>query len=186
VYAILLLFGLIKGSVMSKQIIFLDIDGVLYDFLLAFWDELVWFHGYSESQYNDFMNDPNKYIFTNIGRQLLETPIIYERIKANPGDVKAVDVLSKQFEIKYVTSRPENCFLATKHWLKRERFPEAEIIIAKDKGKLAEELKPAFAVEDTIHHIEAMSPFTTVFVIDHNYNQSYQTKTRIRSVQELI
>jgi 5'(3')-deoxyribonucleotidase len=166
--------------------IFVDLDGCVYNFLNAFWDELIWYHGYSEDQYCDYMNYPNKYILTPLGRQLLQVPIIYERIKALPEDIETLNQLSKLYEIWYVTSRPESCFLATKHWLTREHFPKGNIVFTQDKGKLAEQEKPVFAVEDQIHHIEAMSPHTTVFVVHHNYNENYKTNFRIKKLSQLL
>lgn len=165
--------------------IFIDLDGVLYSFINAFWDELVWYHNMPESLYSEYMDNPDKYINTHLGKQLVHTPIIYERYKSVPKEKVALDKLAEIYEICYVTSRPTDVYLATKHWLTREHFPEGTIYFTSEKGKLAEELQPIFAVEDQEHHIESMRNFTNVFIMDHYYNKHVKGN-RISSLEELL
>lgn len=171
---------------MSKPIIFMDLDGCIYSFLDAFWDELVWHHNYPADQYNDYMNNPDKYIDTPLGRQLLKVPVIFERIKAKPRDIQTLNKLSEIYDVWYVTGRHDCVHLATKHWLTREKFPEGKIVHTNEKGELAKEVKPLFAVEDQEKHILSMQPYTTVFIVNHNYNEHIETKTRINHVSELV
>lgn len=171
---------------MNKPAVIIDLDGVIYDFLNSFWDELVWYHGYSNENYFDFLGDPNKYICTTLGEQLLQVPIIYERIKCDFRVKEALEKLNEIYTIYYVTSRPECVFLATKHWLTREHVYFGNLIFTHDKGKVAEELKPVFAVDDQWKYVEQMKDHTRVFLLNQSYNKSYDWKFRINSLMELV
>lgn len=166
--------------------IFVDLDGCLFPFLNAFWDELVWYHNIPESLYSDYMDNPNKYIDTALGKQLLQVPIIYERYKFPKKELEALTKLSKDFEIWYVTSRPKSVELATSHWIKREHLPEGTLVLTNEKGKLAEQEKPVFVIEDQIHHIQDyLDRGVNVIIWDHNYNQGIQGY-RITSLSQLV
>jgi uncharacterized HAD superfamily protein len=112
--------------------------------------------------------------------------ILYSKSKSIKSDVDTINKLAEIYNIYYITNRPKNCYLVTKNWLKREKFPTPEnVILTDDKVKVLQELKPIFFVEDRPQ--EDYSKYTQVILRRTPYNRTLWDKyPTINSISELI
>lgn len=82
---------------------------------------------------------------------------VFAEAKPLPGAVEALDILvSGGVEIYYVTARPEKARGITVEWLKRWGFPEARLIMTREKDKAARGLSLDLVVEDAPPEIEKL------------------------------
>lgn len=165
--------------------IFLDLDGVIYRFQEALYDEYVWYKEYGGT-FSEFWENPP--LNEAQWKYFLNTPIIYERYKCDAEIRQALLNLAEMYEIIYVTSRPLTVERATKNWLRREALPECEIFFVKDKGELAVELQPAFAVDDLPKIVDQYKRVgLPCFIVNQLWNKDYTGYgTRINSIKDLL
>ena len=134
------------------QTIGFDLDGVLYNWRRAVWDTLLLeFH--EKRTFFDFWNEEehgvshyNKMFWYN----LIRREDLYENMLPAKNVVRTLKILSKRFEIKYITHRSEWVRYVTEKWLKNYSFPSIENLIMSEKPKhiLVRQHDCAYYVED--------------------------------------
>jgi uncharacterized HAD superfamily protein len=168
-----------------KSNIAFDIDGVLYNFVDPAYEELVMYHGVTIAQ-EDFWMKADELFSKRFWDSFYSIEILYSKSKSIKSDVDTINKLSEIYNILYITNRPENCYLVTKNWLKREGFPTPEnLFLTDNKVKILKDFKPKFFVEDRPQ--EDYSKYTQVILRRTPYNLSLWNKYKsINSISELI
>ena len=122
-----------KKKKVAKRIGF-DIDGVLYP-----WHELIheyfrYFHNTKQS-YDDFWieaeqsTDPDTETIMKSMALMLD---VYEKRVVDGDIVKTLDKLDKEYDIFYITNRPDDAKFVTRQWFSRSKLPAQDNIIFVD------------------------------------------------------
>jgi len=175
----------------NKNLIFIDLDGVVVDFLYPIikkgfpYPKDYWFSNYSEEQ--------KRYV-----KSLFEDEDFIFSLPPIEGAIESVYKLSEMGVFAgFLTSRTEKVKLATLAWLDKY-FSNLifEVFFAENKAQKIEELKrllnkdSLILVEDAPHFAEEVAQNKNlVFIVDYLYNRNISnTKNivRVSSLKEVI
>lgn len=93
------------------------------------------------------------------------------------GSVEYIHRIAVQYDVLYVTARPQESESVTREWLRRNGFPDAPIIFTNNKVASTRGLDIAFAIDDAPEEIEAYTRagiFTLIPAWD--YNEGYMSR----------
>lgn len=72
----------------------------------------------------------------------------FESLRPMPGAVEALNAISQHDTVWYVSARPEAARVVTARWLEKYAFPRGELILTRDKSRLASVYRPRLIVDD--------------------------------------
>jgi len=101
-----------------------------------------------------------------------ENPWIFDCCPTVKGSVKAVNYLSRFWEIVYVTARPKWAEEISWQWLLRHGFPEGEIYCTINKSRVVKHLGISLAVDDSPEEIISLSRIVPVSIYRQPYNKN--------------
>lgn len=149
----------------------LDMDGVLYDWQRAVYDDFTRRDKFSGS-FRDFWLKFFPSLTKEFQKYILDIPLYYTAISPSKDVLAFLNRVKNEYEIYYVTSRPESVRLTTEQYLRRYNFPFREnLIFSNDKESTARLLKADYAVDDFVSHIEKLSRVTTAILFARPWNE---------------
>ena len=165
-----------------------DLDGVLYP-----WQEVVYnyqcYHDKETRNFYDFWKDATEHVFsTHLGNFWLTNNLFYTQRDIRPDFLEVIDVISKSYDVYYVTSRVKSAWNATRYWFKRNNMPFEDNLYFADDEKLPLILKHDIDifVEDRIKHVLELRNHTDVILVRQPWNEMIWNEVpTIASVLEL-
>ncbi len=102
---------------------------------------------------------------------------IFESAKPITGSMNKLNELNKDYEIVYITARPEDAKDVTLDWLKRHNYPDGDVLFTTDKALLARSLEIKLAFDDAPHEIaNYLRSGINVMVKDQDYNSKFSNR----------
>lgn len=111
-----------------KKVFGFDLDGVLYPWFEAVYDYLREIKK-DVKPFVEFWQDAidnTDGLSETFWNNMCEMEILYSKFPAKNSDVQTLQELSKNFDIVYISHRPQNIFQTTHSWLKRYGFPNPD------------------------------------------------------------
>jgi len=164
-----------------------DLDGVLYDFHVAAYTELVAFHGLDVS-FNIFWDDYQSYYSEKFFSNFVKISILYNRLTPITGSVDTLNYLANKYNICYITSRPDDVVNITKYWLKYYNFPNYDNIeFSTDKSIEIRQHNCKYFIEDMWKQetVNKLAKITNLILVSKIHNRNIYGVPRISSVTEL-
>lgn len=102
---------------------------------------------------------------------------IFESAKPIKCANKKLHEISKEYEVIYITARPEVAKEVTEKWLEINNFPKGKVYFTKDKALLAHGLDIKLAIEDAPHEIaNYLRSGVNVIVKAWDYNAKFSNR----------
>ncbi len=120
--------------------------------------------------------NPSIYFIPGVTKEFIRNNTwIFKKATPYKGAAYILNLLSRKFEIVYITARPIEARYITLEWLERNGFPQREVIFTNRKPEVAKALRVTAAIEDAPHEIDGyMEAGIPVFVKRQPYNLNYQ------------
>jgi uncharacterized HAD superfamily protein len=165
-----------------------DIDGIIYNYHQALYDEMVAMFGLTDD-YDTFwtktMPSYSKFKQDN----LTSIEHIYANMPPSKEIIDTVKYFAKKFgEVFYVTARPESCRFVTYNSMKNWGFPCLEnlYIVGKQKDQQVKKLHLDIFVEDRDKHALELKDICKVYLVKKPWNVSIQEQfSCIDSIMDL-
>ena len=171
-----------------KKRLGLDIDGVLYPWQMVAYDYCTQMLGIESNSVEELMEDLDSEKYgTTFGYNLYHDPLLVTKKMVDPGIINTIKFLYNDYEIFYITTRPEEVRSGTEWWLKVSGFPYLEnLILCTTKLPHIIENEIDFFVEDIVKYILGLKNYTQVIPVKHPWNKIIQDEFLcINSVVEL-
>lgn len=101
---------------------------------------------------------------------------IFETAEPMEGAAEVINQLAQDYEIIYLTARPEWAKELSANWLKKHGFPDAKIICVQDKYSWIKENGAVLMFEDDPRHIKKIQTLIPVLVPAQPWNQGLETR----------
>jgi len=150
-----------------------DIDGVLYPWHKYALNHLKRFNG-EKISYDEFWSNPLEYYPDDVYGEIARIIEYYNQERLTYSIYERLYKLSRNHEIFYVTSRPENCKEITKKWALESELPCLDnLYIAKDKDPIIKDLHLDYYIEDLPKVVDKIKEHTKVLLINQPWNRDY-------------
>lgn len=169
------------------KVLGLDLDGVLYNWHTAVYDYVKLYRNYQGS-YTKFWSDDYKNLSDEMWKFLTTIDIFYSSQAPTDDCVRFLNDVSSNFEIFYITSRPDYVKLTTEQYLRKYNFPFQEnLIFTSNKVNEARRYCVDFFVEDMPANIDSLSKVTNVILMAQPWNKDIQDKyLTVRSINQIL
>jgi uncharacterized HAD superfamily protein len=138
---------------MSKPKLAVDLDGCVYDWHTALYNELFIHNKVTCDQYTFWHEEYKKYN-NMFWENMIRVDFLYSTQIPSKETLETLDKLDKCYEIFYVTARPDEMRLVTESYLARYEFPQKEnLYFTSQKGLFCNAHNIQIAVEDQVKHV---------------------------------
>jgi hypothetical protein len=163
-----------------------DIDGVLYPWQRVAYSWLRANRGIT-TPYLQFWNGSMEDIFPPGTRKfLIGIESLYGSAVPDRGVVETLDLLSKDYNICYITSRPKSMTLVTEEWFDKYKLPCAyNLVVGVPKTIAVRLFNCKYYVEDRIKYIEELKNITNIIVMRQPWNFDYWDSLAVDYVDEI-
>jgi hypothetical protein len=165
----------------------LDLDGVLYDWHKALYNEMVLYEGITVDYRTFWLEIVPKYSSMK-AHNLTSLEHLYSNMPPTKELVDYVNYLCKKYDVFYLTSRPDCVKFTTRASMERWGFANLDKLYLVNGGKRDVVLreKPDVFVDDRDKVIEELCDIVKVVVVAHPWNEKYQNVfPTIRNIMEL-
>jgi uncharacterized HAD superfamily protein len=147
------------------------------------------YYAKEERNFYDFWKEATEKVFsTPLGNFWLTNNLFYVQRDIRPDYLEVIDVISKSYDIYYITSRVKTAWNPTRYWFKRNNMPFKDNLYFAEGEKLPLILqhKIDVFVEDRIKHVLELKNHTDVVLVQQPWNELiWDEVTTINSVLEL-
>lgn len=148
-----------------------DLDGVLYPWHESIMTHLKAFKNLDVS-FSAFWKNPHDFVSKEHLDYLLSINSIYFDSYPYAGSQEVLNKLAEEHSIFYITSRPSDCFHATKRYLSRHGFPQVENLILSDKkAHFCRLLEIDYFFEDREEYVIMLQNLCKVILIRKPWNE---------------
>lgn len=164
---------------MSKTVLGIDLDGVLYDFHDATYVYYQYLMGY-EGTYKQFWTEFWPSLTKEKQDYIVSIAILYDT-KVPPKEVvDFIDYAKERSEIYYITSRDESLSRITERYLRRYNFPFQEnLIMTKDKANACKLYGVTHFLDDFLHQVKEVSSVTNAYLMSKPWNVDGRDKLNV-------
>jgi uncharacterized HAD superfamily protein len=166
-----------KGKQMNKRLLGLDLDGVLYPWQEQMLQHLQLYYNYTGTMRDLFCGKDGFFNSHNVmwRHNMTRLEPIYNTRPPSKEQMQTVHNLSEQFELVYITNRPEDVRMSTERYLRVYDYPDREsLIMCDDKVTEVRMISPDFYVEDRGDIATKLKEFTHVILYAQEWNEEYQ------------
>lgn len=163
-----------------------DLDGTIYNWHIPIYNKLVELD-LVKDDYDTFWKDLwFKEPYQSKISELVNDPYYYTARPIEPKIVKALNKLSKEYKIYYVTQRPLHCEEATRKHLTENKLPQVEnLTVLPNKIDFINQLKPDYIIDDREGVLEKVE-CKTKFLVTQLWNlKAIGDFTRLHSFTQL-
>lgn len=176
---------------MSKIILGLDMDGVLYDFhdsLFIYYQYELNYQGTYEQFWMDYIPSLSK------ERQdlIMEIPIPYETRVAPKEVISFLEYASDNVdELFYITHRPLSLERITRRYLRRSNFPfQDNLFMTGDKLTTSRYLGVTHFLDDHVKHVKSVGTVADAYLMakpwNKEFHESLPTVKNLREFQDRV
>jgi uncharacterized HAD superfamily protein len=157
---------------MNKPKLALDLDGVLYPWHIALYNEL-FIHDKVTCDYYTFWKSEYKKYNNLWWENQIRVPFLYSTQIPSKETLETLEQLDKCYEIYYISARPQEVKLVTEQYLAKYEFPQREnLVFTSNKGLYCNAHNIHIAIEDQVHHIcSLLANEVNVIAVRHPYNE---------------
>jgi uncharacterized HAD superfamily protein len=129
-------------------------------------------------------------------QDIINIRFFYRDARPNLNAVKTLKVLSKYYDIIYVTCRPDNTFNITEYWLKTWDFPFAPVkgcspvYQVKNKATVLSKIPCSYYIEDRIEIADTIQDLTNIIMIKQPWNinivHNYPIVNNIKDILKIL
>jgi uncharacterized HAD superfamily protein len=159
---------------MSKKILGMDLDGVLYSFTEAVYNDLK-VRNKIDCSYPEFWSTTsgNGYGNSIFWDNTIKTSIYYSSLIPRLDDLEIMHRLAEKFTILYITSRPKEVETVTKWYLKNYNYPNYKDVYFASDGKkrvFISSLGVDTYVEDMPKHVNELKNICHLILMKQPWN----------------
>jgi hypothetical protein len=159
-----------------KRTIIIDMDGPLYPFHQAMYDELVSFGGYNGS-YIDFWTRDHRHLSDTEWINYVNMSHLYEKFFLRDEDRLAIELLKKYWMPVIVTARDLSLERVTRRWMKNQNI-NLPIVFSCDKGQAALDFYAVALFDDQPKYIDQCRDVCITVVQAMPYNKDCRSDFR--------
>jgi uncharacterized HAD superfamily protein len=166
---------------LSKKLLGLDIDGVIYNWQEAAFIHLRDFHNYGGTYEelfttNDFWGKQTTLFKENFVR--IET--LYYKFPPTKKFIECMNRLASKFDIIYITHRTTDLAFVTEKYLSNFKFPNpCNVVYTKDKATAICEYGVDIFVDDRAEILSPLCGLCDTFLMSQPWNYSAQSKFNV-------
>jgi hypothetical protein len=101
----------------------------------------------------------------------VDSPGTYDNLLPLPGAAETTLKLSSEHDLVFITARPKHTAPNTIQWLRRNRFPEVDVIHSNDKVAVALLLGLELFIEDNLWTARRLARHMPCILFNWTYNQ---------------
>jgi len=148
-----------------------DLDGVLYDWHRAVYNDCVSHEDY-EGSFREFWTGYFQSFPRNKQKNFCYRDPLYSSQIPSKKLLKFLDSVAKEHEIFYVTARSDECYLTTKFYMERYNFPYSyNLVLAKDKATIIKLHRIDIFIDDFPSNLDEIGSSATTFLIKKPWNE---------------